>query len=221
MYRLIGSVFWMLSALFLYVATSAGPGKETGEVLPLKDGNWWKYRITLEDSTNYCCFLNVKDGKKEDSGNWFSLFFITVNDEQDTKRYYPLDPEEPQLIGEVANQTGGLYIQNTQIITNKTFNIFKYPTFPGDTNAVAINKTGGYGGGNCIITLKVDEKVVCNNKTFNCIVYDIQVSQNFRIYVCPRVGIVKLTGYYRSGSKNKNNENNPDFLVELIDYKID
>ncbi len=180
---------------------------QSKDLIPLKIGNYWKYKIrTFDKDSNQIRFDNdelVIEQEIEVFGD------TTIDGEKFYGMDHWIDRGKYQYF---ANKDDGVYgfQDNFELGVDSISLYYKYPAFVSDK----YNVNGGL-----IEIISTNEAVKVPVGEFNCIVYKITDKKGIivKFYISPGTGYVKI---YFNGTALEGRDLDNIFIWELVDKKL-
>jgi hypothetical protein len=198
--------------LFLILAANANSKDKThaNEILPLKEGNWWRYSAieyadtgkVVQDSA----IISIGSRKKFGNQLWYTIELKSRESSSDIEIYG-------------INKSDGFWLMPgaLELGTNELISIhfFKYPTAADEKNIMNM------GDQNVIIyTRQTDVKVEVPAGTFICIEYYAEMEGGIHFYACPGVGLIKMEGSEQIMGNGNDRKPGKKFALELMEYNV-
>lgn len=191
----------------------------TKEILPLKEGNWWRYSVIYYADTGKVVQDSalIAIGSRKEFGNqsWFTIDLKSPEDSIDNE----IQNENAEIEIYGINENDGFWLRPgaMELGTNEMFSmhLFKYPTA---TDEKSIMNMGGQEA--IIYTRQIDVKVEVPAGTFNCIEYYSEMEIGIHFYVCPGIGLIKMEGVEQIMGTGNDRKPGKKYALELMEYNV-
>lgn len=211
---MIRNILILRVAFLVFVCYLASGNEPTEEIIPLKEGNWWKYSIVISRGGRVyksdTLTLRIESKKEIHDSYWYK-FSINTNLQfiQNMSNMY------------ISNKADGLWLLNfidSLVQAQHSILLFQYPTFIGDENN-RINKQHDI----VLKTINIFKTTLTvADGEYSCVEYLTTGVEDTHYFTCPGIGLVKLTenAMKKAEGSNKAEKSDRSVIITLIDYKI-